>query len=128
MTTCQWAEGCIRRDLKGRGLCSKHYDLARRIGTIDQYARVQQERSPRTFACPYCETTVTTRHQWQRFCSEDCSRSYREPSYEVARDRGWLVCRCDTPDGPDDGQCDRCWRLILTPERAAYLRARKQVA
>jgi hypothetical protein len=38
------------------------------------------------------------------------------------REAGRLICQCPTPDGEDDGECQRCRKLILTPARLQFLR------
>ena len=45
-------------------------------------------------------------------------------SFEELRDAGCFICRCAFPAGPPDGECARCYKLILTAEYAAFLRAK----
>jgi hypothetical protein len=55
------------------------------------------------------------------------SPDVRGESHEAARARGAFICQCTPPDGPDDSECQRCRKLILTPERADFLRMKYQM-
>lgn len=78
--------------------------------------------------CVYCGDMFASDRRRQRYCSNSCYQSHRRDhqSYELARAADRLRCRCDPPDGPDDGECRRCRRPILTADRIAYLRAKYQ--
>ena len=45
-------------------------------------------------------------------------------TFEELRDAGCFICRCAFPAGPADGECARCYKLILTAEYAAMLKAK----
>lgn len=120
--TCVWRdEPCIRTDHAARGLCTYHYGWVYDHGRLEEFPA----RPPRPpDLCAYCGTPTTNQ---RRFCTLVCARNHNDPPYELARDTGRLVCRCDPP-GPPDDECPRCRRPNLTPERIAYLRARQVAA